>query len=251
VREATPEDLEAYAAGLRGRLARESAYHYLDAVRSLFRYLAENHAILVDPARAMPMPQMRGRRLGKIATAEEIKRAIESPGLGTPSGIRDRALLEFLYSTGLRSSEAMRLDVEDAAGDVVVVRGGKGGKDRRVPLGAHAQAWVRRYLGEARPHLAKPEEKALWVMDRGRRFGDAWFRKHVRRLGEAAGIAKLTCHAIRRSMATHLLAAGANPAEVAAILGHEDLTSLSRYASLAGVSLKEAHARTHPREVTP
>ncbi|MBI2931800.1 MAG: tyrosine-type recombinase/integrase [Planctomycetes bacterium] len=249
LRDVTPADLEAFALSVRGRLSRESAYNYLQALRSLFRYLAQEQRILVDPARRLPMPSMRNRPLGKVFTPEEMKRAIEAPDVGTSRGLRDRALLEFLYSTGLRSNEARPLAVEDVADETVTVRAGKGGKDRRVPLGAHAGAWVQRYLREARPRLAKPGETALWVMDRGRVFGEAWFRRHVRELGEAAGLTRMTCHAIRRSMATHLLSAGASPSEVAGILGHEDLGSLSRYAALAGVELKEAHARTHPREV--
>jgi len=249
LREVTASDLETYAGAVRERVSRESAYGYLDSVRALFRFLTDKHVILVDPARALPMPHMRGRRLGKVLTPEAMKRVIEAPDVKTPAGLRDRALLELLYSTGIRSGEAVRLTIEDIADDVVTIRAGKGAKDRCVPLGAVAREWVARYLREGRPRLAKPEEKGLWIMDhRGRIFGEAWFRHHVRALGQAAGIEKLTTHTIRRSMATHMLAAGASPSEVSSILGHEDLRSLSHYAFLAGVDLKEAHARTHPRE---
>ena len=102
LREATPEDLERYARATLGRVARESAYVYLSAVRLLFRFLVESQVLLVDPSSGMPMPRMHQRLTGRILTLEEMKRLVESPVSSKPIGLRDRAMLEFLYSTGLR-----------------------------------------------------------------------------------------------------------------------------------------------------
>jgi len=250
LREAMPSDLEAYARSVLGRVARESAYVYLNGLRSFFRFLVESGVLLVDPAAGMPMPRMRERMTGRILSREEMTRLVESPDVGAPQGLRDRALLEFLYSTGLRVSEARRVKVADLGADSVTVRGGKGGKDRVVPVGIAALRWVRKYLAEARPLLAvrRAPVEELFVSDLGNPFGKQMFAIHLRELGEAAGIPHLTCHTIRRSMATQLLAAGASPQEVSGILGHSDLKSLSRYVQVASRELKETHQATHPRE---
>jgi integrase/recombinase XerD len=163
--------------------------------------------------------------------------------LDSATDLRDRALLEFLYSTGLRLSEARRVTLQDLGDGKVIVRGGKGGKDRVVPVGANAMIWVTRYLPER-----KASNDALFQTDTGRPFGSAWLSQLIRRLGQTAGLA-VNAHTIRRSLATHLLAAGASPSAVAAILGHADLRSLSRYAAAVDRDLKETHAKTHPREV--
>ncbi len=238
VREVTPGDLEAYATLIRSQVSRETAYQYLACIRALFRFLAETHVILVDPAAGMPLPKMSRRVTGPTLTPDQMKRLIESA-----AGLRDRALLEFLYSTGLRLSEAKRVTLQDLGDGRVMVRGGKGGKDRVVPVGAGAMACVSRYLPQR-----KPTNDALFQTDTGRPFGSAWLRQVIRKLGQAVGLA-VNAHTIRRSLATHLLAAGASPSEVAAILGHEDLKSLSRYAVVLAGEVKATHARTHPREV--
>jgi integrase/recombinase XerD len=240
VREASRGDFEAYATLIRSQVSRETAYQYLACIRALFRFLAQTHVLLVDPAAGLPIPKMAHRVTGPTLAPAEMKRLIDSA-----TGLRDRALLEFLYSTGLRLSEATRVALQDLGDGRVIVRGGKGGKDRVVPVGANAMACVTRYLPER-----KPKNDALFQTDTGRPFGSAWLSQVIRRLGQAAGLA-VNAHTIRRSLATHLLAAGASPSEVAAILGHEDLRSLSRYAAAVERDLKETHAKTHPREVSP
>ncbi len=240
LREVEPEDLEAYAKALLSRVSKETAYLYLATVRALFRYLAESQAILVDPSCQLPLPRMRSRPLGRVFTQAEMARLLESQ-----EGPRERALVELLYSTGLRVSEARKARVEDLGPDLLLVRQGKGGKDRAVPVGKRAMEWIRRYLAEARPQTEAAE---IFVNQGGRGFGDAHFRQLIRGLGLQAGLSGLTCHAIRRSMATHLLSAGANPKEVSSILGHEDLRSLSRYIKTAARDVRETHRKTHPRE---
>jgi integrase/recombinase XerD len=253
LREASPEDLETYSHEIRSTRSRETAYLYLAAVRALFRHLVSRDLLLVDPSARLPMPRMTERMTGRILSQEEMKKLVESPLVSIPSGLRDRALLECLYSAGLRISEARELLVGDIGEDALFVRSGKGGKDRTVPLGKEARTWIGRYLGEARPILLafSPSAQHLWLTRWGKPFRPDLFRKHLGALGKAAGIEGLTGHMIRRSMATHLLQAGASPHEVSGILGHEDLRSLSHYVKVTVRELREAHGRTHPREVKP
>jgi integrase/recombinase XerD len=247
LREAVPADLETYAREVLGRVSRETAYAYLSPVRALFRHLAERNLLLVDPSRQLPMPRMANRPLGRVLSQEEMKRLLDAPDVTTETGLRDRALLELLYSTGLRLSEVQQLKVADLGEDSLTVRSGKGGKDRVVPLGKKASGWVRRYLGGARPEPWAGVEE-VFVGLRGRPFGKGRLRQIIHGLGLRAGIPEVTCHAIRRTMATDLLRAGANPKEVSAILGHGDLKSLSRYVRIASREVKETHQKTHPRE---
>lgn len=248
VREATSRDMERYAAHAIAGLARETAYQYLATIRALFRWLGNRGEILIDPAATLALPRMRARKIGRALSEAEMARLIDHPDVATPEGVRDRALLELLYSTGVRALEARKLRPEDVGVDAVTVRGGKGGRDRKVPFGKAAKGWVDRYLAEGRPTLARPDVPELWVTGRGRAFGEAWFARHLRQIGRATGIEGVTCHAIRRSMATHLLSAGAAAAEVSAILGHADLSSLGRYARALDQDVRETHRRTHPRE---
>jgi integrase/recombinase XerD len=253
LREATPRDLEAYAQGVLSRVSKETSYGYLSAVRALFGHLAEMGVLLLDPSRNLPMPRMTDRPLGRVLSREEMKRLLESPDVTSPTGLRDRALLELLYSTGLRLSEVQKLRTLDLGGESVRVRAGKGEKDRMVPLGKKAAEWVERYLKEGRPALGAPgpDREELFLNAHGRPFGKGHLRIVLRTLGERSGIPGVTCHAIRRTMATDLLRTGANPKEVSAILGHGDLKSLSRYVKIAAVDVKATHQATHPRELDP
>jgi integrase/recombinase XerD len=242
LREATAADVAAYAAGIRSRVSRETAYLYLSSVRALFRHLTEKCVVLVDPSRDLPMPRMDRRPLGRVLAPAEIRRLLDAPDIRTNTGLRDRALLELLYSTGLRHSEVQGFQASDLGDGSLTVRQGKGAKDRVVPLGKTAADWVARWIERARP------SQALFVNLHGRPFGKVHLRKLIHDLGVRAGISDLTCHAIRRTMATDLLRAGASPKEVSAILGHADLKSLSRYVRIAAQEVKDTHRKTHPRE---
>jgi integrase/recombinase XerD len=148
--------------------------------------------------------------------------------------VRNRAMLELLYSSGLRLSECARLRVEDVGADTVTVRGGKGGRDRIVPLGAAAREWIDRYVRQARPR------GALWVGRDGRPISAQAIQVSLRKLG-------VTAHTLRRTCATHLLSGGASVWAVRGILGHRDATSIGRYLAVTPSELKEAHEKTHPR----
>jgi integrase/recombinase XerD len=250
LREVAPRDLEAYARGLLTRVGRETACLYLVSLRAFFRFLVKTHLLLVDPSASLPLPRVSRGLVGRILGREELARLLDSPYVSRPTGLRDRALVEFLYSTGLRAGEARRVALADLGPDAVAVRHGKGGKDRVVPVGARAMTWVKRYVAEVRPSFARyrPEADALWLTHHGRPFSELVFQQQLRKLGGIGGVGHLTCHMIRRTMATHLLSAGASPQEVSAILGHGDLKSLSKYIQVAARDVKETHARSHPRE---
>lgn len=250
LRDVTSGDIEAYMRGLLAGVGRETACIYQVGLRAFFRFLIQARVLLVDPTASLPLPRMNRRLTGRILGREEVKRLVESPSVSRPTGLRDRALLEFLYSTGLRAGEARRVALADLADEVVIVRLGKGAKDRVVPMGARAMEWVRRYVADVRPSFARYQlgAEALWITHHGRAFSELLFQQHLRRLGARAGIEHLTCHMLRRTMATHLLSAGASPQEVSAMLGHGDLKSLSKYVQVAAREARETHARSHPRE---
>lgn len=253
LREVTPGHLEDYAKRVLARVTRHSAHLYLRSVKALFRFLADTHRLLVDPAAGMAMPKLHRKLVGPTLTREEIEKLMAVPDVGKPTGLRDRALLEFLYSTGLRVSEVRRMKIADLdlAEGAACVRQGKGAKDRVVPIGKAAREWLSRYLAEGRPRMAKyhPGHEELFVAQYGKPFGEIMFGIHLRKLGRMAGLTfNLTCHVIRRTVATTLLRNGASPQEVAALLGHDDLRSLGYYVAFAAREVKEAHAKTHPRE---
>jgi integrase/recombinase XerD len=243
--EVTKVDLERFLAHLAGRVKRATARLYLFNARVFFRSLAEEHEILLNPAEFFEPPRRPPTPFGKVLSPQEVAKLIDSIDVAWPVGVRDRALLELLYATGLRAFEVrrLRLDDVDLKAGTLSVRLGKGAKDRVVPLTRSASTWLRRYVELVRPRFAtyRPDGDALFLSRWGRAFSQAMIEKLVARLG--AG-----CHVIRRSMATHLLQGGASPSAVAGILGHSGLRTLHRYVARAGVDLKAAHRKSHPRE---
>jgi integrase/recombinase XerD len=169
-----------------------------------------------------------------------------------PVGLRDRALLETLYSTGLRRTECARLTVPDLDPErgVVFVRQGKGRKDRVVPIGDRALMWIDRYCIEARPQLVvPPETHVLFLTARGRPIRPSRLSEQVRRYLARSGVGKPgSCHVFRHTMATLLLEHGADVRYVQAILGHASLAMTARYTHVAITELKAVHTRTHPAE---
>jgi integrase/recombinase XerD len=174
---------------------------------------------------------------------------LNQPDVDTPWGLRDRAILETLYSTGIRRMELTRLtlyDVDLCAG-TVMVRLGKGAKDRLIPIGRRACAWVARYVEEVRPQLAvRSDELALFLTDYGEPFEKNRLGDLVRRYMRHAGMAHGSCHAFRHAMATHMLENGADIRFIQAMLGHSELTTTQIYTQVSIGKLKEIHAATHP-----
>jgi integrase/recombinase XerD len=225
----------------------------LSPLRSWFRWLAREGAISVNPAAELVLPRLPKQLPRALLGVAEAAAILEAADPATPEGLRDRALLELLYSTGLRRAELARLRRYDAdlARGTVFVREGKGRKDRVVPLGARAAAWLDRYLAHARPHWPGGSDEALFVTGRGPMPGLALSPDQVagivRRAKLHAGIAKPgAAHLLRHACATHMLDGGADVRHIQALLGHASLATTERYTHVAIARLQEVHARTHP-----
>ncbi|MGH9365880.1 MAG: tyrosine-type recombinase/integrase [Thermoanaerobaculia bacterium] len=223
----------------------------VSVLRSFFRHLAVRRVLLFDPAEglrlgdpAQPLPK-------EILTEADVCVLLAAPGTDT-LGLRDRAILETLYSSGLRRAELCGLDLYDldVASGLVRVRGGKGGRDRIVPIGREALAAIRRYLAEARLALVRrPKEPALFLAAvTHQRLGLKTMNLIVRSRAEAAGIGRrVTPHVLRHTCATHLLRGGADIRHVQAILGHASVATTQIYTRVAVEDLVAVHARHHPR----
>jgi integrase/recombinase XerD len=192
-----------------------------------------------------------------ILTLTEIETLLNAPDTATAAGLRDRAILETFYSTGLRLAELCALTVHDIdlRGGYVRVHRGKGGKDRVVPLGKTAAAYLKEYLEEVRAKWARNqrEERALFLGEHWKRpLNKQLVSRLVREYARAAGIVKrVTAHALRHTCATHLVAGGADLVYAQRLLGHRDLTTTQVYVRVAGRDVKETQAATHPAEQAP
>lgn len=233
-------------------LAASSAARALIAVRQLHRFAAAEGIAATDVAHAVKPPTP-GRRLPKSLPLDDVLSLLEAAG-GTsdtdgPRSLRDRALLELLYSTGARISEAVGLDVDDLDGENrAVVLHGKGGKQRLVPVGRPALAAVDAYLVRGRPALVSRSEPALFLNVRGGRLSrqSAW--QVLQTAAERAGIATgVSPHTLRHSFATHLLDGGADVRVVQELLGHASVTTTQIYTLVTISSLREVWAGAHPR----
>jgi site-specific recombinase XerD len=220
-------------------------------LRSFFAWLTGRRVLLFNPAESLRLAD-RSQPLPKpVLTESEVRALLVAPGADT-LGLRDRAILETLYSTGLRRAELCALDLYDLdqGGELVRVRGGKGGRDRIVPIGSCALEAVRRYLHESRPELVPtPREPALFLAAvTRRRLGVKTLNLIVRKRAEEAGLAKrVTPHVLRHTCATHLLQGGADIRHVQLILGHASVATTQIYTRVAAEDLVTVHRRSHPR----
>ncbi|MBC7106013.1 MAG: tyrosine recombinase, partial [Firmicutes bacterium] len=197
---------------------------------------------------AVPSPR-RGLKLPQVLTVGEVDRLLAQARPSTPTGLRDRAMLELLYATGLRVSELVELrlaDVNLAQGYVRCL--GKGQRERVVPFGSVAAAHLRSYLAEVRPRLAGRRNPYLFVNRRGRPLSRQALWKLIRKYALRAGIAKtIGPHVLRHSFATHLLENGADLRTVQELLGHADISTTQIYTHVSAAHLREVYARAHPR----
>lgn len=224
--------------------------HLVANVRLLFRWLVKHNHLGADPASGLDLPRLPRRVLPQALTREEVERVLGVLDLSHPYELRDRAVLEVLYSTGLRRMELRNLalyDLDRARG-TLFVRQGKGRKDRVVPIGERAQAWVSKYLDEVRPHLVvDPAQSALFLNNLGGPLSLEGLTNRVRRYFARAGIEKGgACHLFRHTMATLMLENGADIRYIQAILGHHSLETTERYTHVSIGKLKEIHTATHP-----
>lgn len=221
----------------------------LSSLRRLYQHLVREGRISADPTAQVDAPRL-GRSLPKAVTEQEVELLLTAPDVATPAGVRDRAMLELLYATGLRVSELVGLRLEQVNLRQGVVRVlGKGGKERLVPLGEAAVVWMDRYLREARPGMFRGRPDAtVFPGTRGRPLTRQAFWHLLRRHARRAGIAKpVSPHVIRHAFATHLLNHGADLRVVQMLLGHSDISTTQIYTHVARERLKRLHAQHHPR----
>jgi integrase/recombinase XerD len=244
---AREEDLFAFLAARRGRAS--SAARLLSTLKRFYRYALRERAIDADPTLRLDAPK-RAPRFPKTLSEADVEALLAAPDAGTPRGLRDRAMLEVLYASGLRVSELVALKTFEANLDAGVVRIlGKGSKERLVPLGEEAVAWVQRYAREARPALLKKRSSdALFVTARGGAMTRQGFWHLLARYGRRAIPGKpLSPHVLRHAFATHLINHGADLRVVQMLLGHADISTTQIYTHVARERLKALHAKHHPR----
>jgi integrase/recombinase XerD len=221
-------------------------------LRVFFKYLARENLILANPASELELPRAHRRLPAHLLSREDIDQVIAQTVVHGVFGIRDRAILETLYSTGIRRSELVTLKLYelDLKNGSLLVRAGKGDKDRYVPLGMRAIGALRTYLEELRPQLViEPDEGYVFLHEFGEPFEKNRLSDLVKRYLRAAGIDKIgSCHLFRHAMATHMLENGADIRFIQAILGHAQLTTTEIYTHVTIAKLKEVHALTHPAE---
>lgn len=257
VRAVSERDVVSYALALAtartrrgGILTTNSRRAILSRVRGFFGFLLKEGVVLRDPAAQLPLP--RPHRLPHHVLSEaQARRLMAAPHPSTRTGERDRALLEVLYGSGLRASECRRLDLGDLdlGRMTLLVRDGKGRKDRFVPLTGRAARALDIYLREARPDAAKnAREPALFLSKYGRRLSSTQLRTTVVAHAQSARIPRrVSPHALRHACATHLLEGGADVRHVQAILGHRRLETTALYTEVQGLSLAKVIERSHPR----
>lgn len=248
---ATREDLQSYVAHCKQAGARpRTAARLLSTLRRFYRYLLREGERGDDPSARLDSPRL-GRPLPKSLSEEQVEALLAGPDVETVLGLRDRAMLETLYATGVRVSELVGLalgELNREAGYLRVL--GKGDKERLVPLGEEACAWLTRYLAESRPLLLRGRSSAaLFPTARGGPMTRQAYWHNLKRLARAAGIDAhaLSPHTLRHAFATHLLNHGADLRVVQMLLGHADLSTTQIYTQVARARLKELHARHHPR----
>ncbi|GAA2941508.1 MULTISPECIES: site-specific tyrosine recombinase XerD [Glutamicibacter] len=232
-------------------LGPRSVARHTVAIRQLHKYWELEEICAPNPAREVQPPTV-GQSLPKAISISAVTQILDSIALDTPAGLRDRAILEFLYSTGARISEVVGLDVDDLhfADDAVVRLFGKGSKERVVPVGGYAQRAVSDYLVRARPGLATKGKgtPALFLNQRGGRLSRQSVWLILAKAAQRAGIeGEVSPHTLRHSFATHLLEGGADVRVVQELLGHASVTTTQIYTKVTVDSLREAYLFAHPR----
>jgi integrase/recombinase XerD len=221
----------------------------LAAIKSFYQYLLRERYIEKDPAANLESPKLE-KKLPKILSIAEVEELLKQPNSGMPAGLRDKAMLELLYATGIRVSELISLNISDVNLDMGYIKCyGKGAKERIVPLGSIAAKCVQDYLGRGRSKLVRTyDEPALFVNHHGNRLTRQGFWKIIKKYAQEANITKeITPHTLRHSFATHLLENGADLRSVQEMLGHADISTTQIYTHVTKNHLKEVYDKTHPR----
>ncbi len=251
----TRDILESYQAHLASyrkadgeRLEPSTQATRLNPLKAFCKWLVRKRYLPYDPSLELILPKLPPRLPRRVPTVEEMKRVIGGAASASPQALRDRAIMETLYSTGLRRMELVRLRLGDVSldGGTLAVRGGKGRRDRVVPLGLRAAASIQRYLSEVRPLLRSGLDRGeLFLTDYGEPFRRNRLGDRMHRYVARAGLPG-ACHVFRHACATHMLDNGADIRFIQAILGHADLSTTQIYTHVSIGKLREVHAATHP-----
>ena len=260
----TPEILHGYQTWLYGFVVDEQGRGLaiatqaarLSVVRAFFRRMVTTDVLLYDPSAGLVLPKRKGILPRSVLTKKELKRLLLAPDTTTVLGLRDRAMLELLYSSGIRNAELRGLEIYDLDLDrgLLRINQGKNAKDRVTPLGKVACRWLREYLEEGRPKLLAGRkggaaESVVFVSKNGRPLLAACVIDRIRRLAEKAGISRtITPHSLRHTFATHMLRGRADIRHIQAMLGHASVATTQIYTRVEVTDLKEVHRRCHPRE---
>jgi integrase/recombinase XerD len=250
VADVRPDDVVGYVETMRKRgLAASTIARRLSALRGLYGHLVREQALATNPMDHVDRPRA-SRPLPRTLPQAAAARLVEAPDVTQPIGLRDRALLELLYATGMRATECASLRLEDlnlSAGYVVCT--GKGRKQRIVPVGGEALDRVRTWLAEARPRFTRRRDSGhVFVSPRGQRLSRHGVWTIVRRAARAAGLTRrISPHVLRHSFASHLLEGGADLRAVQVMLGHADIGTTQIYTHLPSATIKRMYARYHPR----
>jgi len=242
-------DLLAYASARHAASRATSANRRLTVFKRYFRWALREHRLSADPTLRLQSARQ-PLRVPKTLSEAQVEALLAAPGIETPLGLRDRAMLELMYASGLRVSELVTLKtVYLGLAEGALRVSGKGGKERLVPFGEEAHGWLRRYLAEARAAiLAGQASDALFVTARGGAMTRQAFWGLVKKYARIAGIAApLSPHTLRHAFATHLLNHGADLRAVQMLLGHADISTTTIYTHVARERLKSLHAQHHPR----
>jgi integrase/recombinase XerD len=243
-------DVKAFLLSLKKRgLSAKTVARNLVALRTFYKFLTQEGMMESNPVEEIESPKT-AKTLPDILSLKEVEQLLEQPNPETPLGVRDRAMLELLYATGLRVSELTRLPINQVnlEGGYVLLYG-KGSKERVVPLGKEAIDWITQYLNTARAKLSKGKDSFFLFINRsGKEMSRQHFWKTLKAYGQKAGIRKrITPHLLRHSFASHLLERGADLRSVQMMLGHVDISTTQIYTHVTGERLKKVHQRYHPR----
>jgi integrase/recombinase XerD len=246
-------DLRDYFSAKHASTKATSANRRLTVFKRYFRWCLREHLMSADPTLKL-LAAKQPPRIPKTLSEADVEQLLAAPDLATPLGLRDRAMLELMYASGLRVSECVSLKVHHVSLNEHVLRTfGKGSKERIVPFGEHAAHWITQYLQEARPEILKSmQSDDLFVTARGSKAGGAMTRvafwQTIKKHALAAGITKpLSPHTLRHAFATHLLNHGADLRAVQMLLGHADISTTTIYTHVARERLKKIVAQHHPR----
>lgn len=219
------------------------------SIRAFYQFLIRDKYLDKDPSIHLETPKIE-KRLPKVMSIDEVECLLDSPNIHHPAGIRDKAMLELLYATGIRVSELVNLAIGDVNLEMGFVKCmGKGSKERIIPLGSVAIQIVRQYIATGRPHLLKEgSETALFLNHHGKQITRQGFWKIMKRCAQQANIRnEITPHTLRHSFATHLLENGADLRSVQEMLGHADISTTQIYTHVTRTRIKDVYAKTHPR----